>query len=391
MRLYKYPTDRILVKQTQSQEKASAVLQTPSKQAGSLQTFASSLPRLAHCLVKPLVQVVERFFVFFGSKSMLLARLYYAIFNSGFAYEQRAFLYGRRQFSASLKNPSRTMTLLRRNVHRIEKGLLMQPRRIPFALEYIEETVNCYCVAVKSNAIDATEVRWATDVLSEYFCISSAVQSLDELKETFTNCKTDFDHNSSRRMIPYQRDHSRRPNINIDELLKLASFRRSVRWFLPDKVPRDLIDQAIVVGGLAPSACNRQPYEFRIIDDPELVKEIAFLPMGTGGYASNIPCIVVIVGRQSNYSNERDRHLIYIDGSLAAMSFIFALECMGVSSCCINWPEIRKRDEKIAKQLKLERDERPIMCLAIGYPDPEGKVAYSAKKTLGIVRRYNFE
>lgn len=35
--------------------------------------------------------------------------------------------------------------------------------------------------------------------------------------------------------------------------------------------------------------------------------------------------------------------------------------------------------------------KRPIMCLAIGYPDPEGMVANSTKKSLSQLRRYNFE
>lgn len=113
--------------------------------------------------------------------------------------------------------------------------------------------------------------------------------------------------------------------------------------------------------------------------------------MGTGRYAGNIPCFVVIVGKQRNYFSERDRHLICIDGSLAAMSFILALECQSVSTCCVNWPKIVERDIRMAKFLKLDPDERPVMSIAVGYPDPLGMVAYSAKKSLKQIRRYNFE
>ena len=152
-----------------------------------------------------------------------------------------------------------------------------------------------------------------------------------------------------------------------------------------------MVDKAIQLGCNAPSACNRQPFQFRIFDDPELVQQIAATPMGTRGFKENIPCIAVLVGKHRNYFSERDRHLIYIDGSLASMGFLFGLESQGLSSCCINWPEIYTRDQSLAKIIKLEPDERPVMLIAIGFPDPSGKVAFSAKKPLELIRKYNFE
>jgi len=166
---------------------------------------------------------------------------------------------------------------------------------------------------------------------------------------------------------------------------------RSVRWYEDKKVPRQAVDKAIEIAGLSPSACNRQPYYFHVIDDPELLDKVVRLPMGTAGYSSNIPMMIVLVGQMRNYFHERDRHLIYIDGSLAAMSLVYALEVQGLSSCCINWPDIPVREKAMADLLSLNEDERPIMCVSVGYPDPDGMVAYSAKKPLAEIRRFNFE
>jgi len=99
----------------------------------------------------------------------------------------------------------------------------------------------------------------------------------------------------------------------------------------------------------------------------------------------------VVVGQLRNYFSERDRHLIYIDASLAAMAFAYALETQGLSTCMINWPDMEDREQRLAALLNLEPDERPVMCMALGYPDPEGLVAYSQKKPLGQLRRYNLE
>lgn len=326
-----------------------------------------------------------------AARLRLFAAFYYFLVNNGFSYEQRAFVYGKQMYAKSLVTPNVSMAILRRNVHRIEKGLLMRPLRVPFALDYIGETVTAFCTAVNSNNVDSTEVAWARDVLAEYFVMCENCEQISSMKERFQAVHIASCSSPDAKLIPYKRDPAELPPISIDEFISLAEFRRSVRWFLDKRVPREIIDKAILVGGLAPSACNRQPYEFRVIDDPELVKKVSRIPMGTSGYAQNITCLVVIVGKQRNYFDERDRHLIYIDGSLAAMSFIFALEIQGISSCCINWPEIANKDDLMADAIKLERDERPVMCIAIGYPDPEGMVARSTKKSLQVIRRYNFE
>jgi nitroreductase len=113
--------------------------------------------------------------------------------------------------------------------------------------------------------------------------------------------------------------------------------------------------------------------------------------MGTRGWVQNIPVFVVIVGSLSAFFSERDRHLIYTDGCLAAMAFLFALESLGLSSCCVNWPDIRDRERRMAKLLDLGADERPVMCIAAGYADPEGMVPFSHKKRSHEIIRYNRE
>ena len=48
---------------------------------------------------------------------------------------------GRYLYLKRLNEKSENMFLLRRNVHRLEKGLLMRPRRSVFGLKYIEEAL----------------------------------------------------------------------------------------------------------------------------------------------------------------------------------------------------------------------------------------------------------
>ena len=73
------------------------------------------------------------------------------------------------------------------------------------------------------------------------------------------------------------------------------------------------------------------------------------------------------------------------------MSLILALETLGLSSCCINWPDIEKQELAAEKALKLEPDERIVMFVAVGYADPKGLIPYSEKRTPKELCRFNFE
>lgn len=317
--------------------------------------------------------------------------LYYLLFSSAFNRECRACLSGRKKYIEDLRATSNSSYLLRRNIHRIEKGILMKPRREIFATEYIKETVDVYEKMISCQALDCNseENKWAFDVLSEYFAVVGSDKRIDKARDQFAALRSrDFSIPNEKKFVPYRRKLENHP-VSYELFLELANRRRSVRWYLDKPVSRTLIDRAVDVASLSPSACNRQPFEFRVFDDPELAKEISALPMGTKGFCHNVPVIVVLVGKLSAYFSERDRHIIYIDGSLAAMSFMYALETLGLSSCPINWPDIEDLERKMDSLLRLERDERSIMLISVGHPDPEGMVAYSQKKVLDQIRRYN--
>lgn len=351
---------------------------------------------------KRLVAAADYWLVKFCSRSQFLSGLYYACFNPAFRREQQAVLSGRVKYHEDVQLPTDSSALLRRNTHRLEKGLLMRPRHDIFALDYIEETVGCYERAISARCqqtlhstatVSEDEIEWAHDVIHEYFSVTIDHPRTRKLRQRFASlAPPSHSHNHScSRKIPYCRDLSQPPSVSYEQLHQLARRRRTVRWFLDQPVPRKSIDRAIQVAAQSPSACNRQPFYFRVIDDPSLLRKVSELPMGTAGYAHNIPAMIVIIGRMRNYPSERDRHLIYIDGSLAAMSLIFALEVQELSSCCINWPDIESKEKAMTNLLQLAPDERPIMCLAVGYADPDAMVACSTKKPLGQLRKFNLD
>jgi nitroreductase len=315
--------------------------------------------------------------------------LYYTLFSDAFKREQALVSHGFKVYQQKEKLGTQEF-LLRRNIHMLEKGLTMRPRRPSFALDYITPTVTLFAALRGSEPpILSTAVEsWAREVLEQYFdATADSGQPVIEAARGAFN-RLGWDEASEGLSGPHAPDVTA-PPVTIDALTDLAVRRKSVRWFQQKPVPRDVVDRAMLVAREAPSACNRQPFSFRVFDDPEMVSAVAKIPMGTAGYGHNLPGIAVIVGDLSAFIDERDRHLIYTDGCLAAMSFLLGLEAQGVASVCINWPDIVERDKRMAKLLNLSSHERVVMLVGFGYADTEGMTPFSAKRRLTDLRSYN--
>jgi nitroreductase len=345
---------------------------------------------LAITWIRKTYEAFNRVFLETFGSSRILTHFYYFFSFITFNREQSGVLRGRRNYYRNKKRDRLTHVELRRNIHRLEKGIIMMPRRDIFARDYITETVEFYEQAVRQctvapGSMDMSEMDWSHNVLTEYFRVSTGSNpTVDAARARFE--ALDYVAPSLEK-IPHPKE--KLSSITFAQFEKLAKQRRSVRFFEQKPVPRELMDQAILIARQAPTACNRLPYEFRVFDDPAMVKIVAGLPFGAAGYAENIPSIVVVVGKLESYFSPRDRHAIYVDSSLAAMSFIFGLETLGLSSSVINWPDFEPLEAKMQKTLGLGVSDRVVMLIAVGYANPDGMVPFSQKKELDTFRSYN--
>ncbi len=356
---------------------------------GKLKRFAKKA--LAIPAVRKTYNNVNRGILTVGGFSRIGATIYATFGFFTFNREQFATLAGRRAYYRNLTKDRTSHVELRRNIHRLEKALLMQPRRDVFARDYIGETVEFYEHALTRSEtvvnLDKGEMQWATDVLTAYFeAVAGDDPGVARARERFASLPA---FESPGNVRPYPQSEIVKTDITYDQMLHLAESRRSIRWFQDRPVPREDIDKALAVARQSPSACNRLPYEFLVFDEPEQVRTIASIPFGAAGYAHQIPTVIAIKGDLSNYFSPRDRHVPYIDASLAAMGFIYALESLGLSSSIINWPDFEPLEAKIAKTLGLAPHERIIMLMAVGYAQPDALVAYSKKKAFTTIRRFN--
>lgn len=319
-------------------------------------------------------------------KHKKLADLYYFLFSSDFSREHQKVLNGKYLHLQAIKEGTPNAFNLRRQIHRIEKGLIMKERRDVFALDFILHTTENYKVLSLQKGInkDINDdfLSWAGNVLQKYFNSVKEVPVVKQAKEVFNSVQHQVDVPAIPvNFVPYTKSNAAKSNISYEDFKLLAQQRRSVRWYQNKPVPKELIEKACAIATYSPSACNRQPFEFRIFTQEDLKNKVGGISMGIRASYKNIPVFVVVVGRLSAYLSERDRHVIYIDGGLASMSFMFALETLGLSSVPINWPDIEHMEQQMESIIPLAEDERPMMLIGLGYADPEGGIPFSQKKT----------
>lgn len=274
---------------------------------------------------------------------------------------------------------------LKRNIHRIEKGLIQKNRKAVFAQDFILETVFAYHLNKSSSTVDIEILSWVEAVLDAYF--KAVDKSAPMIMEAWTYFQGLNPDNKQPKNKPYL--ISERPHLSVSyaDLLDLSRRRRSVRHFTEKLVDEQIVKKALAVAAQAPSACNRQAFRFLFFNNPEVVSKIAKITGGVSGY--ELPALIIIISDYSAYADARDIKSPIIDASLAAMSFCYALETLGLSSVCINWPCEVAFDEMLRKIVAIEKNESVIMLLGLGYPAPDAVIPFSAKKSVDCLLSVN--
>jgi len=321
-----------------------------------------------------------------------LIPFYYYFMENAFYHEIRSVYHGVMQHAQMNINDTDDAGLFafRRNIHRIEKGLTMRPRKSVYAESYILEVVDYFSMLASQKKKDKSHnslIFWSRDVLDRYFDSCSKDDVINEARSRYERYRGNLGEKEYLR-VPFKQK-KRKFIVKYDDFMSLVLNRKSVRWYLQKPVPAELLDKAILAGLQSPSACNRQPFEIRVFDKPYLVRRIASIGGGVKGIYENFPCLMLFVGKLRAFQSERDRHLIYIDASLAAMSIVYALETLGLSSCLINWPEVHEYEKRLYETLSLSPDERVVLMMSVGYPDPDGMVCYSERRHIDEMRFFN--
>lgn len=105
--------------------------------------------------------------------------------------------------------------------------------------------------------------------------------------------------------------------------------RRNVRSYRPEPVPQHDLQRIAEAGWRAPSASNRQPWDFVIVTDPDRLRELSTVWQGARHIAAAPAAIALVVPVPPD---ERRKLLDQYDLGQATMAMMLAATELGVGS-----------------------------------------------------------
>ena len=151
--------------------------------------------------------------------------------------------------------------------------------------------------------------------------------------------------------------------------------RRSVRKYQPQAVNRDTMQTIVECGINAPNAINRQAWEVRIVDNPEVIQKLTDLYLKDNPKEAenpnfknmfrNAPTVAFI-------ANDTTFAYSPVDCGLMAENMILSAWSMGIGSCCLGGPARFMKSNPEANKYLLEmgfsENYDLLLCIGFGYP-----------------------
>ncbi len=175
------------------------------------------------------------------------------------------------------------------------------------------------------------------------------------------------------------------PTDSENETLDAIYSRRSVRDYLPDQIPDDIIRELIRAGSYAPSAVNKQPWRFVVIKNRDLINRLSEKArelwmeqeakstnpelIGLANMVSrpgfniffNAPLLIMIFSHPDAFSPQ-------IDCALAAGNMMLAARSLGIGSCWIGLASPLGGVPAIMEELGVPAHCKLVGSLIFGYP-----------------------
>ena len=139
------------------------------------------------------------------------------------------------------------------------------------------------------------------------------------------------------------------------------SARRNVRQYTPEPVSEDHLNRIAEAGWRAPSAKNRQPWDFVIVTDPAQLRELSTVWRGAGHIAAAPAAIAIVVPVPPD-----ERRLVTdnYDVGQATMAMMIAATDLGIGTGHSSVGD----QEKARAILGVPDDHQVAFMLGVGYP-----------------------
>jgi len=142
------------------------------------------------------------------------------------------------------------------------------------------------------------------------------------------------------------------------DTLEAIRQRRSVRRYRSDPVDRELLEQLVDCGRLAPTAMGKEPWEFVVITNQGMKKGIADTT-DYGKFIADAPACIAVFCKDTKYYLE--------DGCAATENMLIAAAALGLGACWVAGDKKGYAD-KVREMLGVPEGHHLVSLLPLGYP-----------------------
>jgi nitroreductase len=142
--------------------------------------------------------------------------------------------------------------------------------------------------------------------------------------------------------------------------------RRSVRKFLAQEIPQNMLKDLMESAMAAPSAVAKDPWHFIVIQDKATLQDIADV-LSHGQMLRQAAAGIIVVG-DINLAHDQLESYMLQDLSAAVENILLAATALGLGSC---WLGVHPRPERmigIKKLFSLPDNIVPMCGIALGWP-----------------------
>ena len=170
--------------------------------------------------------------------------------------------------------------------------------------------------------------------------------------------------------------------------------RRSIRKYLPDEIPKKIVEELLDIASYAPSSHNRQPWNFTILNSTGKIDEVSddirrwydsMIKLSSPLFFINevkksvdemrkrvksekdlffyhAPLVIIIHAPSKKFFQQ--------DCAAAAQNIMLAARSMDIGSCWIGFADIvLNKSRKLKNKLNIPSSHRVMATIALGYTE----------------------
>lgn len=141
-------------------------------------------------------------------------------------------------------------------------------------------------------------------------------------------------------------------------LIDVVLGRRSIRRYEQKEIPKAILDKILEAGRQAPSAANKQPWHFIVLNDSEIKKELSKGLFSR--FIEDAPITIVGCAHKDLIAGKWS----IVSTTIALQNMVIAAWAMGVGSCWIG----DFKEEKVKNLLGIPERWNVVALISFGYP-----------------------